>query len=186
MQGDKLADDMLMIGIALTILPVIIILSIWSAIGVEFHAYSIQNNVSPYHNDSIIILMRLIIMFVLVMQNLQIVNYTTCFREISEIFDFVMNGYILILFIFLFILSLLTASVPSSTFRREGVVTYKATAFVLLPTPFVFLTRVTVILSHKPEQFEVLFWVEFCWNAVLPLILLAVLFAPTVSSYIQL
>ena len=47
MQGDKLADNMLMIGIALTISPIIIILSVWSAIGVEFYAYPIQNNVSP-------------------------------------------------------------------------------------------------------------------------------------------
>ena len=122
-------------------------------------------------------------MLVLIMQNLQIVYYTTCFLEISGIFEFVANGYILILFIFLFILSLLTASVPSSTFRREGVVTYKAVVFVLLPAPFVFLTRVTVLLSHKPEQFEALFWVEFTWTVILPLILLVVLFAPTVSSY---
>ena len=47
MQGDKLADNMLMIGIALTIFPIIIVLSVWSAIGVEFYAYPIQNNVSP-------------------------------------------------------------------------------------------------------------------------------------------
>ena len=124
-------------------------------------------------------------MFVFIMQNLQIVNYTTCFHEISEIFDFVTNGYILVLFIFLFILSLLTASVPSSTFRREGVATYKAVAFVLLPTPFVFLTRVTVLLSHEPERFEALLWVEFSWTIILPLILLAVLFAPTVSRSIH-
>ena len=122
-------------------------------------------------------------MFVLIMQNLQIVNYSTCFHEISEIFDFVANGYILILFIFLFILSLLTASVPSSTFRREGVATYKAVVFVLLPAPFVFLTRATVLLSHKPEQFGALLWIEFSWTVILPLILLAVLFGPTVSSY---
>lgn len=118
------------------------------------------------------------------MQNLQIVNYTTCFYETNEIiFDFVTNGYILILYIFLFILSLLTASVPSSTFRREGVSTYKAVALSLLPAPVVFLTRTTLLVSRKPEQFEVLFWVEFCWTTVLPPVLLAVLFAPTVSSY---
>ncbi len=119
------------------------------------------------------------------MQNLQIVKYTTCFHEndINTIFDFVTNSYTLILYFFLFILSLLTASVPSSTFRRQGVATHKAVVLTLLPVPFVFLTRATVLLSHKPEYIEVLFWVEVCWTTLLPLVLLAVLFGPTVSSY---
>ena len=118
-------------------------------------------------------------------QNLQIVNYSTCFHENSEtlVLVSVMNGYLLVLFLFLFILSLLTASVPSSTFRREGVATYKAVVLTLLPAPFVFIVRAAVLLSQNPEQFGVLFWIEFCWTDALSLILLAVLFAPTVSSY---
>lgn len=118
-------------------------------------------------------------------QNLQIVNYSTCFHENSEtlVLESVMNGYLLVLFLFLFILSLLTASVPSSTFRREGVATYKAVVLTLLPAPFVFIARTAVLLSQNPEQFGVLFWIEFCWTDALSLILLAVLFAPTVSSY---
>lgn len=114
------------------------------------------------------------------MQNLQIINYTTCFPDNSIIFDIVTNSYILFLFLFLFILSLLTASVPSSIFRREGVATYKAVVFALLPAPFMFLTRVTVLLSRNPERFEALLWVEFCWTAILPFILFVVLFVPTV------
>jgi hypothetical protein len=119
------------------------------------------------------------------MQNLQIVHYTTCFHKnnINTIFDFVTNSYTLVLYFFLFILSLLTASVPSSTFRRQGVATYKAVALTLLPVPLVFLIRAIVLLSHKPEYIEVLFWVEVCWTTVLPLVLLAVLFGPTVSIY---
>ena len=119
------------------------------------------------------------------MQNLQIVNYTSCFPEISnttKAFELVTNAYILILYLFLFVLSLLTASVPSSTFRREGVATYKAVVLSLLPVPLLFLTRVTVLLSRNPDHLEVLFWVEVCWTTVLPLVLLAVLFGPTVSS----
>lgn len=119
------------------------------------------------------------------MQNLQIINYTSCFPEISnttKAFELVTNAYILILYLFLFVLSLLTASVPSSTFRREGVATYKVVVLSLLPVPLLFLTRVTVLLARNPEHFEALFWVEVCWTTVLPLVLLAVLFGPTVSS----
>ena len=46
LQGDKLADYMLMIGVALILLPLVIVLSVWSAIGVEFHANAIPNEVS--------------------------------------------------------------------------------------------------------------------------------------------
>ena len=137
-------------------------------------------------------MMKLIILILSVaclylQQNLQIVNYSICLHENSETLVLalgsVMNGYLLVLFLFLFILSLLTASVPSSTFRREGVATYKAVVLTLLPAPFVFIARAAVLPSQNPEQFGVLFWIEFCWNDALSLILLAVLFAPTVSSY---
>ena len=37
---------MLMIEIALTIFPVLIILSVWSAIGVQFQVHTVQNSVS--------------------------------------------------------------------------------------------------------------------------------------------
>lgn len=120
------------------------------------------------------------------MQNLQIINYTTCFPKNrgNIIFEFVTNGYVLFLLICLFILSLVTASVPSATFRREGVATYKAVVFTLLPAPFVFLARVTLLLSRNPEQFEVLLGIEFFWTAILPFILFVVLFGPTVSTII--
>ena len=96
------------------------------------------------------------------------------------------NSYILILYLFLFVLSLLTASVPSSTFRRQGVGTYKAVVFALLPTLFVFLTRIVVLVSRNPDLFDALLWIEFFWTSVLPFILLQVLFAPTVSIIINL
>ena len=181
LQGNKLADYTLMVGIALILVPLVIILSVWSAIGIKFHANAIPNEVLISINNNYYRI-RYHCSYVLIMQNLQIVKYTTCFPEISKTFEFVANAYILILYLFLFILSLLTASVPSSTFRREGVATYKAVVLSLLPIPLVFLTRITVLLSRNPEQFEVLFWIEVCWNNILSLVLLAVLFGPTVSS----
>jgi hypothetical protein len=48
LQGDRLADEMLMTGIALILFPLIIVLSVWSAIGIEFHADTYQNDVSPH------------------------------------------------------------------------------------------------------------------------------------------
>lgn len=96
------------------------------------------------------------------------------------------NSYILILLIFLFILSLLSASVPSADFRREGLVTYKAVVIALLPIPLIFLLRIGILLSNRPELFVAQLWVEFCWTSLLPFILLVVLFAPTVSIIILL
>ena len=48
MQGNKLADYMLMVGIALIMVPLVIVLSVWSAIGIEFHANAIPNEVSNH------------------------------------------------------------------------------------------------------------------------------------------
>ena len=116
------------------------------------------------------------------MQNLQVVKFTTCFRPNSSYFELVTNFYVFVLIVFLFVLSLLTASVPTSNFRREGVVTYKAVVIILLPTPMVFLSRIVCLVTGEVELVEVLVWVEFSWTALLPLLLLAVLFAPTVSA----
>ena len=118
------------------------------------------------------------------MQNLQIIKVTSCYLPESIYFEFATNSYILILLIFLFILSLLSASVPSANFRREGVVTYKAVVIALLPTPLIFLLRIGILLSQRPELFVAQLWAEFCWTSLLPFILLVVLFAPTVSIII--
>jgi hypothetical protein len=48
LQGDRLADETLMIGIALILFPLIIALSIWSAIGIEFRADTYQKTVSSH------------------------------------------------------------------------------------------------------------------------------------------
>lgn len=93
-----------------------------------------------------------------------------------------MNGYIFILFLFLFILSLLTANVPISSFRREGQTTYKAVALIILPTPLLTIARTTLLVSRGGLlQYRALFWLDFCWISLLPLLLLAVLFVPVVS-----
>ena len=47
MQGNKLADDSLMIGIFLTMFPLFIILTAWSAVGIKFNTRLFPNNVSP-------------------------------------------------------------------------------------------------------------------------------------------
>ena len=87
-----------------------------------------------------------------------------------------------ILFLFLFILSLLTASVPSSLFRREGLATYKAVVLVILPSPILFLGRLAIILSDGDFQYQALLWLEFCWISILPIALMMILFAPIVST----
>ena len=46
MQGDKLTNDALMIAIAVSMLPLSVILSVWSAKGTNFHIYSFQNEVN--------------------------------------------------------------------------------------------------------------------------------------------
>ena len=97
-------------------------------------------------------------------------------------FESVLNAFVFSLILFLFVLSLLTASVPSSLFRREGLATYKAVVLIILPTPALFLGRLAIILSSNGFQYQALLWLEFCWISVLPIILMLVLFAPIVSS----
>ena len=119
---------------------------------------------------------------ILFSQNLQIVLISVCATEPPLVFESVLNAFVFSLILFLFVLSLLTASVPSSLFRREGLATYKAVVLIILPTPALFLGRLAIILSSNGFQYQALLWLEFCWISVLPIILMLVLFAPIVSS----
>ena len=114
-------------------------------------------------------------------QDLQIVNLTYCDTEGLLIFEGVTNTLILLLFLFLFVLSVLTTTVPSSIFRREGLSASKASLIIILPTPFLFIIRVTLVVSRLERGYEVLFWFETIWTILIPFILMLVLFIPTVS-----
>ena len=105
---------------------------------------------------------------------------TTC--DTNLIFESVTSSFIFILILFLFILSLLSATVPSSLFRRDGLSTYKVVILIILPCPLLALSQFTLRVSEETQlQSRVLFWFEFCWTTLLPLLLLLVLFVPVVS-----
>lgn len=114
-------------------------------------------------------------------QNLQIINITYCDTKGLLIFESVTNCFVLLLFLFLFVLSLLTTTVPFSIFRREGLSTYKAALLVILPTPILFIVRVTTPLTGRESEFKTIIWLEYIWSYLLPFIFMVVLFAPTVS-----
>ena len=116
-----------------------------------------------------------------IFQYLQIQVITRCTSTAYSTLAGLMNMTNLLLFLFLFFLSLITATVPSSTFRRGGLATYKAVVLVILPCPLVHLARFTLILSQHGLQYHALLWLEFCWTSVLSAVVLIVLFAPSVS-----
>ena len=119
------------------------------------------------------------------MQSLQIINVTYCDTPNSEhliIFDGVANAIILLFFILLFVLSLLTATVPSSTFRSQGLVSYKAALFVIIPTPIVFIGQTVAELSGvRAQYYEVLLWFGIVWTIAVPFVFMLLLFVPMVS-----
>lgn len=52
MQGNKLANDALMMGILVTMFPLFIILIVWSTLGIRFETDSFQNKVSYFMHQS--------------------------------------------------------------------------------------------------------------------------------------
>ena len=119
-------------------------------------------------------------------QNLQVVNITTCVHDRETVYFSILSGYLIAITLLLFILVLLTANIPLSSFRREHVATYRALVIGLLPT-FLFTVAQGFLVSLQPTLMRVLalLWLEVAWAALLLILLVAVL-APSVSSIVVL
>ncbi len=115
-------------------------------------------------------------------QSFQIINITVCdTAKHRAIYQGVLSGYIFITFILIFILVLLTANVPLSSFRREQRATYRVIIVALLPSSLLTIAQ-TFLLISEPTLFStyVFLALEVCWTLLLIILLLLVL-VPAVS-----
>ena len=83
----------------------------------------------------------------------------------------------------LFVLTYLTVRVPLSNFHREGELSQIATAITLFPLPiFVGIRGIYNIDELFVEEYAALLWIEFITGVLLPMVIMIVLFAPSVST----
>ena len=94
-----------------------------------------------------------------------------------------MNGYIFIPLILVFILLVLSAKLPLSSFRREHRATFRAILVAVIPASIFFLVQ-TYLLSvdetFHPDYVYTFLGLEACWTILLIALLLIILL-PAVS-----
>ena len=115
-------------------------------------------------------------------QTLQIINITVCdTAKHRAVYHGVLNGYLYLPFMLLFILVVLTAKVPLSAFQREHLATYRAIMVAVVPATLITIAH-SYILILEPSLFRtyIFLGLEACWTLLLIILLLVVL-VPAVS-----
>lgn len=120
----------------------------------------------------------------LILQNLQLVRLAFCTSRNHRQFTITALSYVIVLLLILFILTFLTLRSTMSAFRREGVLSYIATAITLSMIPV--FTVILALASAKGvfEEDVVFVWVEFAVGVLLPILIMATLFLPNVRALV--
>ena len=99
----------------------------------------------------------------------------------ESIYHGVINGYLFIPVILLFILVLLNAKIPLSAFHREFVATYRAVFLVTIPSALIILVQIALsTLNPTLLTMYALLGLEACLTLLLIVVLLIIL-VPAVS-----
>ena len=94
-----------------------------------------------------------------------------------------MDIYNTILSFLLLGLSFITSLIRSpSTFHREAVLSLRAVIVILVPVSSVYIVAIFLNIYVKLTNLESILWIEIVANICLPMLIMLILFGPSVSK----